>query len=119
MKRKPQSPSLGEEIIASLTEFRDALAAGEPIRERFTVRTVAPELHPRAYDAPAVRRVREGLNVSQPLFAAYLGVSVQTVRAWEQGKKAPSPMARRFLDEIADDPERVRRRLREGLKSEA
>ena len=111
--------SLGEELIGALTEFRDALASGEPIETRFTVRTVELNLQPRLYDAAEVRRLRERLKISQPLLAMYLGVSVQTVRAWEQGKKTPSPMACRFLDEIAADPERVRRRLRANLKSKA
>lgn len=38
MKKKTQS--LGEEIIEGLTELRDAMRAGEPLRKKFKVRTV-------------------------------------------------------------------------------
>ena len=112
MNRDNELSPLGAEIVGALTEFRDALANGTPIEKQFTIRTVRLNLRPSVYGAEDVKRTRQLLNMSQALFAEYLGVSVQTIRAWEQGKKAPSPMARRFLDEIAANPDYHRSRLR-------
>lgn len=101
----------GAKIVGALTEFRDALKGGVRIDDRFTVRTVELDLRPRLYTAEDVKRVREQLNLSQPLFARFLGVGVKTVRSWEQGARPPSPMASRFLDEIASAPDYWRERL--------
>ena len=74
-------------------------------------RTAAPSVyHPRL-----VRETRDLLAASQAVFARFLGVSVQTVRAWEQGVNTPSTLASRFLDEIRHDPAYWRTRLRETV----
>jgi DNA-binding transcriptional regulator YiaG len=52
---------------------------------------------------------------SQAVFAKLLGVSLNTVRAWEQGVNHPSDMACRFLDEIRRDPAYWVRRLKEAV----
>ena len=44
-----------------------------------------------------IRRIRESLNLSQQLFAYYLGVSKKTVEAWEYGKNKPSGCSNRLL----------------------
>ena len=44
--------------------------------------------------------------VSQPVFASLLGVSAVLEKAWEQGRRVPSPMACRLLDEMNHDPKR-------------
>ncbi len=97
---RKRNVSLGDKIVAGLTEFRDALATGQPIEKRFTVRTVELNLKSRQYDAKSVRRTRLGLNVSQAVFARIVGASVDTIEAWEQGQREPTPMACRLLDEI-------------------
>ena len=51
------------------------------------------------------------MGVSQPIFSQFLGVDVKTVRSWEQGRRVPSAMARRFLEEIEASPEHWRSRL--------
>lgn len=68
-------------------------------------RYVTLDLQPKPYDAAAVKDVRTMLGVPQRIFAVMLGVSIKTVRAWEQGAKTPSPMACRFLDKVQDDPQ--------------
>ena len=45
------------------------------------------------------------LKISQPIFAAYLGVSPAALRAWEQGLKKPSGAARRLLEIINNGPD--------------
>ncbi|HZW34083.1 MAG TPA: helix-turn-helix domain-containing protein [Isosphaeraceae bacterium] len=80
--------------------------------QRLTVRTYRMPPAPRAYRPGDIKRVRELLGASQAVFAGFLGVNVNTVRAWEQGKRPPQPIARRFLAEIEADPDYWRRRIR-------
>jgi len=68
-------------------------------------------LGPPAVSAIDVAAARKALGVSQPIFAKILGASVQSVRAWEQGTKPPSGVARRLIGEIAHDPEYWRKRF--------
>ena len=118
---KDLSP-LGAEMVAGLSAFCDALEAGVPIETRYTVRTVCLDLHPKPYAAEDVKRLRRDLRASQTVFAEFLGVSVKTVRSWEQGLRPVPMMARRFMDEMVDNPDlwanRIRRSSRSG-KSEA
>lgn len=46
---------------------------------------------------PAVADIRERVGLTQPEFADLLGVSVRTVRDWEQGREAPTGPARILL----------------------
>lgn len=45
-----------------------------------------------------IRHLREGLGLSQPVFAQTLNVSVGTVRSWEQGLRSPDGPSRRLLE---------------------
>ena len=57
-------------------------------------------------DAAAyARRVRRKVGLSQVAFARRIGVSVDTVRNWEQGKRAPQGPARALLRVIDRAPE--------------
>ena len=53
--------------------------------------------HGRVVKVPSVTRIRENTGLSQPRFAALLGVSVRTLQEWEQGRRAPSGAARTLL----------------------
>lgn len=44
-----------------------------------------------------IKRLRERLHVSQPVFARYLNTSESTVEKWETGAKKPSGMALKLL----------------------
>ena len=48
---------------------------------------------PVAITPQAIKRIREGAHVSQPVFARYLNTSESTVQKWEAGTKRPSGMA--------------------------
>lgn len=39
--------------------------------------------------APNVRRIRSRLSASQSRFASIIGVSINTIQNWEQGRVAP------------------------------
>ncbi|MBR1228620.1 MULTISPECIES: DNA-binding transcriptional regulator [unclassified Bradyrhizobium] len=55
----------------------------------------------------AVRDLRRRSRLTQLEFAARLGVPVETIRNWEQGKRAPRGPARALLAVIAHSPETV------------
>jgi putative transcriptional regulator len=63
-------------------------------------------------DAAAyARRVRRKVGLSQVAFARRIGVPVDTVRNWEQGKRAPQGPARALLRIIDRAPETALRVL--------
>ena len=70
---------------------------------------------PSLYPPLRVRAVRELIGASQEVFAQLLAVSPMTVRSWEQGLRQPSPIARRFLDEIEMAPGHFRGRILDAL----
>jgi putative transcriptional regulator len=107
--------SVGAEIIEALQEVREALESGGPLERRFTVRSYRFDFAVRDYGPDDVRTVRQLLGLSQPLFADFLGVDASTLRSWEQGTRPPSTMARRFMDEVAHNPEYWRGRVRESI----
>ena len=55
----------------------------------------------------AVRALRRRACLTQMEFAAKLGVPVETIRNWEQGKRAPRGPARALLAVIAHAPDTV------------
>ena len=60
--------------------------------------------HGRVTSVPSVSSIREKIGLSQPKFAALLGVSVRTLQEWEQGRRAPSGAARTLLLIAAKNP---------------
>lgn len=56
---------------------------------------------------PAVRDLRKRARLTQQEFAARLGVPVETIRNWEQGKRMPRGPARALLAVIAHAPDMV------------
>ncbi len=88
-----------EELLASVRE------AGEIMRDtkkasRVSVRTPVE-----------VQAIRTNLKISQSQFARLLGVSVNTIQNWEQGRRTPSGPARAFLSVAAFAPKMVARAL--------
>ena len=65
--------------------------------------------------APAVRDLRRRARLTQIEFAARLGVPVETIRNWEQGKRMPRGPARALLAVISHAPETVFAALAPGL----
>jgi len=56
---------------------------------------------------PAVRDLRRRACLTQLEFASRLGVPVETIRNWEQGKRMPRGPARALLAVIAHAPDMV------------
>lgn len=61
----------------------------------------------RRIDPEDPQTVRALLKLSQPQFAKMLGVSVGTLRNWEQGRRAPTTSARILMRVAAKNPRAV------------
>ena len=88
-----------EELLESVRQMK-AIQAG----------TMAPgRVHRRedilAAFIPDAARIRKSLKLSQTRFAALLGISVDTLQNWEQGRRKPEGPARVLLRVAATHPE--------------
>jgi putative transcriptional regulator len=59
-----------------------------------------------------IQRIRKGYNLTQAQFAAMLGISVRTLRNWEQGRRMPEGPAMALLRVAERHPEAVLDALR-------
>jgi putative transcriptional regulator len=59
------------------------------------------------FPEPNARRIRQEYGLSQHKFAALLGISIATLRNWEQGRRKPQGPARVLLHVAAKHPEAV------------
>jgi len=64
------------------------------------------------YKRSDIRAIRKRLGQSQGEFALMIGVSVATLRNWEQGRRVPHGPARVLLRVVAAHPEVVAAALR-------
>jgi putative transcriptional regulator len=106
--------SAGSKILAAIEEATEVLRSEGLGGGRLTVRTYKVAPAPRTYNLGDVKRVRGLLGTSQAVLAGFLGVNVNTVRSWEQGKRLPQPIACRFLAEIESDAAYWRQRIGRG-----
>jgi putative transcriptional regulator len=81
-----------------IVELRD----GQEFPLAPTMPVAAEEVAP-----PMVRDLRRRARLTQLEFAARLGVPVETIRNWEQGKRMPRGPARALLAVIAHAPDTV------------
>lgn len=65
-------------------------------------------------EVPDVASVRKRMRLSQPKFAALLGISVGTLRNWEQKRRRPEGPARVLLRVAERHPEALLDVAREG-----
>ena len=90
---------LFSELVASVKEMK-ALQAGDLKPGRVTQ---AAQVLGRG--APDVAALRAHFKLSQPKFAALLGISVDTLQNWEQGRRRPEGPAMVLLRVAAAHPE--------------
>ncbi|MFA5520650.1 MAG: DNA-binding transcriptional regulator [Castellaniella sp.] len=90
-------------IIESLRGDLTALVEGGAV-SKVTLREFDAICSPpvREFSATDIKRLRESLKLSQPVFALYLHTSASTVRKWEQGETQPRGPALKLLNIIAD-----------------
>jgi putative transcriptional regulator len=86
---------LFDELVASVREG-GAILRGEAKPSRAFV-----------VDGPNIKRIRTNYKLSQGQFAALLGISVGTLRNWEQGRRVPDGPARILLQVAARHPDAV------------
>jgi putative transcriptional regulator len=60
-----------------------------------------------AVEGPNIKGIRAHYQLSQNEFAALLGISVKTLRNWEQGRRSPEGPARVLLQVAARHPDAV------------
>jgi putative transcriptional regulator len=96
----PLAPAAIEETAEETAQVLAAVAIAAPAE---TVST------------PAVRDLRRRARLTQLEFASRLGVPVETIRNWEQGKRMPRGPARALLAVIAHAPETVFAALSPGI----
>ncbi|MGB7327700.1 MAG: helix-turn-helix domain-containing protein [Rubripirellula sp.] len=115
MNKKPEK-TVGSVLVQRLERFAKKLETVDSVDDLstfLTVRKVKLNLSPAAFTGEQVKAVRESLQVSQAVFAEFLGVSVGAVRDWEQGINEPIGPVRRIMEEITNDLEGWSRRIRE------
>jgi putative transcriptional regulator len=85
---------------------------GERDISRTDGQPLAPPVHDAAHaanghaqDASYARTVRGQTGLTQMAFAARIGVPVETVRNWEQGKRSPRGPARALLKVLEQAPD--------------
>ena len=90
-------------IIESLREDLATLHEGGAI-DKVTMREFDAICPPpvRDFQAADIKRLRESLRFSQPVFALHLHTSASTIRKWEQGETHPTGPALKLLNIIAD-----------------
>jgi putative transcriptional regulator len=69
-----------------------------------------------SFDPADVKSVRAKLELTQAEFAMMIGVSVATLRNWEQGRRRPEGPALALLRVAATEPQAVARAL-EGFRA--
>jgi putative transcriptional regulator len=87
------------------------------VREAGRIRrgTLKPS-HTTVFRPADIRAVRAKLGASQTEFALMIGVSVATLRNWEQGRRMPDGPALALLRVAAKDPKAVANALYGGTK---
>lgn len=99
-----------QKVIAGLQDAI-AFAKGDQSRARVTQYHV-----PQSID---VKKLREGLNMTQPEFALKFGFSLGTLRQWEQGRRSPEGPARVLLTVISHNAEVVKQALEDEARKVA
>ncbi len=93
------------------SELSEGIAALAESREgKRTLRTHAVKYRPAPVLSPKqLIQVREQLNLSRAVFAAYLRTNVRTLENWEQGRARPNAQAALLINLVKRYPDTVQR----------
>ena len=106
-KAKP-ARATKRDLFAEVSEGMVALA--EHRAGKRTLRTHRIEYRPAPNVTPReLVQVRESLNLSRALFAAYLRTNVRTLENWEQGRAKPNAQAALLVNLVKRYPDTVQR----------
>lgn len=86
---------LFSELIASVKEGGEILSGKKEAARTFLLEPLD------------IKRIRDGYNLTQTQFAAMLGISVRTLRNWEQGRRVPEGPAMVLLQIADKHPEAI------------
>ena len=113
MTKTQKQSAFGRKLIESAREAVEIERGNkEPARiTRYTAAEADVEAPPQ-YIPERIREIRDQMALSQPIFAAALNVSPETVRAWEQGKRGPDGPTLRLLEVAEQHPEGLLERVR-------
>ena len=92
--------NIGDEILEALKEVESH------VKGESTLRTESYALDP-----GDIKALRANLGMTQEQFALLFGISVHTLRCWEQGRRTPEGPARALLRVVEREPEAVLRAL--------
>lgn len=92
------------ELMEGMTALRDHRLGKRTLRTHTVEIKPPPDLTPRE-----LVRVREKLNLSRALFAAYLRTNPRTLENWEQGRAKPNAQAALLIALVAQYPDTVGR----------
>ncbi len=76
---------------------------------KLTLRSTSVEFKPLDITPKEIIRIRESLNLSQALFAAYLHTQKRTYEKWEQGETRPNDQAITLLKLVKRNPDLLER----------
>lgn len=102
---------LGQSIIEGLNDVIEYEKGKKKLRTSL-LQIPAPAPH---WSKKRISDIRKNsFKVSQPVFAALLGVKPSTIKAWEQGLKSPSGAASRLIQILSLKPDIVKLLAQEG-----
>jgi putative transcriptional regulator len=92
-------------LVVVLPDGSERAIASDPRSIAAAAHNAARSAEARSDDATYARNVRGQTGLTQTAFAARIGVPVETVRNWEQGKRSPRGPARALLKVIEQAPD--------------
>ena len=92
-------------LVEILPDGSERAIASDPQAIATAAHRAARSEEARSLDATYARTVRGQTGLTQAAFAARIGVPVETVRNWEQGKRSPRGPARALLKVIEQAPD--------------
>ena len=98
---------LFNELVESIRESGEIRRGQKSLSRSFVV------------DGPNIKEIRSTYNLSQSEFAAMLGISLGTLRNWEQGRRTPNGPAKVLLRVAAHHPEAILDVVRPSRKGKA
>ena len=84
-----------EDLLESIQQGGDILRGAKKPTKEFN------------FDNPDVKAIRKQYGLTQIKFAELLGISIATLRNWEQGRRRPEGPARILLSVAAKHPEAI------------
>jgi putative transcriptional regulator len=92
-------------LVEVLPDGSERPISSDPFAIATAAHQAARSAEARQQDATYARTVRGRTGLTQCAFAARIGVPVETVRNWEQGKRSPRGPARALLKVLEEVPD--------------